>query len=237
MSDILQIDMPAKSRIKEYEAGGYYHIYNRGVARNVVFADAQDFAVWMSYLRVYLLPKNVDELQSVLSSDTSSWKEKNSARKLLRLNNFSDTIKLHAYCFLSNHFHMLIYQKEQESMDQFMNSLGTRYAMYFNKKYKRVGPLFQGVYKAVRVTHEEQLLYLTKYIHRNPDPDSQMKTYRSYVHSSYQHYIGARHDVWVDSATILHNARMINSMYQDFVEDRQGDEQMHMSLQKIVVDL
>ena len=42
---------------------------------------------------------------------------------------------------------------------------------YFNIKHKRVGPLFQGVYKAVRVTSEEQLLYLTKYIHRNPDPD------------------------------------------------------------------
>lgn len=43
--------------------------------------------------------------------------------------------------------------------------------MFFNKKYKRVGSLYQAVYKAVLVESDQQLLYLTSYIHRNPLPE------------------------------------------------------------------
>lgn len=121
---------------------------------------------------------------------------------------------------------MLVFQKEPENIDQFMNSLGTRYAMYFNKKYKRVGPLFQGVYKAVRVTSEEQLLYLTKYIHLNPDPERKKEIIQSYAYSSYPVYIGVDRRPWLDSTTILSDARLNSEKYKDFVEDHRNDEQM-----------
>lgn len=92
--------MPSRNRIKEYEAGAYYHLYNRGVAKRPVFIDDQDFAVWLSYLRTYLLPKNKAELETILSLSTSTPKEKADALKFLRMNNFFDTITLHAYCFM-----------------------------------------------------------------------------------------------------------------------------------------
>lgn len=231
--------MPAKNRVKEYEPGAYYHIYNRGVAKQKVYVDEQDFGVFLSYCKTYLLPKDVTALQDVLSSDASS-KEKDRALKLLRMNNFADTIKLHAYCLMPNHFHMLLYQKEADSMDRFMNSLGTRFAMYFNKKYKRVGPIFQGVYKAVRITSEEQLMYLTKYIHRNPDPD-QGKTFQSYPYSSYAAYCGLVKIPWVLRDFIVdivsQNAKHKQKKYQEFVEERRDYEEMAVILKDSVVDL
>lgn len=69
---------------------------------------------------------------------------------------------------MPNHFHLLVWQKDPEGINYFMRSLTVKYAMYFNRKYKRIGPLFQGVYKAVAIENEPQLVYLSKYIHRNP---------------------------------------------------------------------
>lgn len=158
--------MPCKNSRKQYADKGYYHIYNRGVEKRTIFQDVQDYLVFLSYLKDYLLPKNEEELREKLADPKISYKEKDKIIKILRLNNFADEINLLAYCLMPNHFHFLINQNSGTSMDKFMNSLATRYSMYFNHKYKRVGPLYQGVYKAVIVTTDEQLIHLTRYIHK-----------------------------------------------------------------------
>lgn len=160
--------MPAKHTIKEFVENGYYHLYNRGVEKQKIFKDDQDHNVFLSYLKTYLEPKDEMSLRTVIANPNASWREKDKASKLLRLNNFSDMLELLAYCLMPNHFHLLVHQKEDNTIDRFLNSLGTRYTMYVNKKYKRVGPLFQSVYKAVLVSSDEQLMHLTRYIHRNP---------------------------------------------------------------------
>ncbi len=143
--------MPAKNSVKEFRANAYYHIYNRGVEKRAIFLDDQDYGVFKSYLKVYLLPKDEVTLQQTLNSSFSNPSEKADAIRLVKLNNFADSIRLLAYCLMPNHFHLLIKQSEESSIDIFMNSLTTRYSMYFNKRYKRVGHLFQGTYKAVLV--------------------------------------------------------------------------------------
>jgi len=152
--------MPARNRIKQYLEDGYYHIYNRGVEKRKIFLDQQDYGVFLGYLKEYLLPKNEKQLSERLAIEDLSPHERNKIQKLLYLNNFHGEIKLLAYCLMPNHFHLFIKQKSADSIDKFMNSLGTRYTMYFNKKYVRVGSLYQGVYKAVGVTSDPQFMYL-----------------------------------------------------------------------------
>ncbi|MDO8451536.1 MAG: hypothetical protein Q7S76_01570, partial [bacterium] len=121
------------------------------------------------------------------------------------------------------------------------NSLFTRYSMYFNKKYKRVGPLFQGVYKAVLVNNNEQLLYLTRYIHRNIiaakrkiDLASQGEALRSWSYSSYPEYIGKRKTNWVKPQEILSFFSTSGfSSYQAFVEESAHDEMQSLSLRQL----
>lgn len=158
--------MPNKNSIKIYSDNCYYHIYNRGVEKRTIFLDTQDYVVFLSYLKDYLLPKPEKELREKLSDPNTSYKEKDKILKLLRLNNFAEEITLLAFCLMPNHFHFLVKQKSPQSIDKFMNSLATRYSMYFNRKYKRVGSLYQDVYKAVSVTTNEQLLELSRYIHK-----------------------------------------------------------------------
>jgi len=152
--------MPARNSRKEYLENGYYHIYNRGVEKRIIFLDQQDYSVFLSYLKEYLLPKDEKGLRNRLFDPSISPRERDKIIKKLNLNNFSNEITLLAYCLMPNHFHFFIKQKSAGSMDKFMNSLGTRYTMYFNKKYKRVGSLYQGVYKAVLVDSDVQFLYL-----------------------------------------------------------------------------
>src|SRR3989344_7029915 len=110
--------MPARNSLKQYLENGYYHLYNRGVEKRLVFLDHQDYSVFLSYLKDYLLPKNVKELSSKLASPNISYNEKDKIIKLLRMNNFSAEITLLAYCLMPNHFHFLIKQKNAESIDK-----------------------------------------------------------------------------------------------------------------------
>ena len=158
--------MPGGNAQKQYVEDNYYHIYNRGVEKRSIFQDSQDYGVFLSYLKEYLLPKDEHGLRDLLSNPNITYKERDKILKLLRLNNFAGEITLIAFCLMPNHFHFLVHQKSANSIDQFINSFGTRYTMYFNKKYKRVGKLYQGTYKAVIVTTDQQLLELTRYIHK-----------------------------------------------------------------------
>lgn len=231
--------MPTKNSIKVYVENGYYHLYNRGVEKRKIFLDEQDYAVFLYYLKDYLLPKNEQELTRQLSDPNTSYKERDKILKLLRLNNFADEIVLMCYCLMPNHFHLLLRQKSAISIDKFMNSICVRYTMYFNKKYKRVGPLYQDVYKAVLVETDEQLLYLTSYIHRNPKPKSasQGDVLRGYSSqpSSLPEYLGQRQTDWVHPEEILAHFSKTNPKlsYQSFVEQSDDISPIH----NLIIDL
>ena len=68
--------MPARNSIKTYYENGYYHIYNRGVEKRKIFMDQQDYSVFLSYLKDYLLPKDEDGLTEKLSDPGISSVEK-----------------------------------------------------------------------------------------------------------------------------------------------------------------
>ena len=93
--------------------------------------------------------------------------------------------------------------------------------MYFNKKYERVGSLFQGVFKAVDIDNENYFLWVSRYIHRNPE------NFRSYQYSSYDDYLGKRQTSWLDTKIILDIFSSSESKkvknYQSFVESETED--------------
>jgi len=234
--------MPGRNTIKTYIENTYYHLYNRGVEKQKIFRDDQDHAVFLSYLKTYLEPKDEISLQQIISDTERSWREKDQAIKLLRLNNFSDTITLLSYCLMSNHFHFLVKQTESNAIDHFMNSLCTRFTMYFNKKYKRVGPLFQSVYKAVMIRNNEQLFHITRYIHKNPIAHMRAdriehRLLASFSYSSYQEYLGLRKTTWVKCESVLTQFLEKGLLsYQSFVEDVDQEENMQRMIQSISLD-
>jgi putative transposase len=234
--------MPARNVVKSYVSDSFYHLYNRGANKQEIFRDQQDYQVLIKYLSQYLLPKDENYLLSVISNPRSNYKDREKAQKLLHLNNFSQTIQLHAYTLMPNHFHMLVYQTENDAIDRFMNSLWTRYSMYFNKKYKYVGRIFQSLYKGVIITNDSQNIHLSRYIHLNSiahhryrNPASKGSALRGYIFSSYLEYLGLRKTLWIHTEEILGHFNSSLS-YQDFVESYENDEETALSIAPIIIE-
>ncbi len=218
--------MPAKNIVKDYSAEGYYHVYNRGVNKRRIFIDDQDYKTFLSYLKIYLCPQNIDELKTILADPNATPKQKDEALKGLGLNNFNNKVDLNAYNLMPNHFHFLLQQKEERHMQSFLQSLMTRYSMYFNRRHHRVGGLFEGTYKAVLVLSDEQLLYVTRYIHRNSLGVIGLKgSLSEMLHSqpsSYPNYLNEIHREWVKPDKVLANfSKSGFNSYKSFVE---GDD-------------
>ncbi len=223
--------MPPKHSIKRYQKEGYYHLFNRGVEKRKIFQDQEDYHVFLAYLKAYLEPKNVVQLQQQLANPETNWQEKGKIVQALGLKNFAEEIQLLAYCLMPNHFHLLVKQKAAKSIEFFMKSLATRYALYFNKKNKRVGPLFQGIYKAVLINTDEQLLHLSRYIHLNPAKHLSSRINLEDCYSSYKDYLGKRKTTWVKPQQILTFFSKTNPKfsYQTFVEASKTGESEFLS--------
>ena len=136
--------------------------------------------------------------------------------------NFHDSIELHAYCLMPNHFHLLLKQHETYAIKTFMQSILTRYSMYFNLKYKRTGHLFTGIYKANLIQDDPYLLHVSRYIHRNP---MTIGTPIKQGYSSYQIYLLRQDTPWLQTNTILDYFESSNrpisiqsNSYEHFVE-------------------
>ncbi len=212
--------MPAKNSLKDYGPETYYHVYNRGVAKQTIFLDDQDYKVFLSYFKIYISKPEKNE-------------EVFPSRKL---KNYFELIKLLSYCLMPNHFHLFVWQKEIDSITNFMRSLATKYSMYFNKKYNRVGPVFQGKFKAVMVESEAQFVFLSKYIHRNPLSNTSGSDLEVYRYSSYPNYLGQINQSWLDTSEILSyfsKSGLANS-YRSFVEEL--DERDLPIIKEVMID-
>lgn len=170
----------------------YYHIYNRGNGKQVIFKDKEDYErfVGLMYSCNQIESFKVDNLQK----DEGLFNVK---RKNLLVN-------IGAYCLMPNHFHILITQIEDDGISKFIKKLLTSYVMYFNKKYQRTGSLFEGRFKAEHVDNDRYLKYLYSYIHLNPvkliqkdwkdngiqNKNEAIKFLNQYKYSSYSDYLG-----------------------------------------------
>jgi REP element-mobilizing transposase RayT len=74
---------------------------------------------------------------------------------------------IHSFCLMNNHYHLLL-QIQEKNLSMIMRQINSRYSIYFNNRYKRVGPLWQGRFKSFFVYDENYLTSLIKYIEYNP---------------------------------------------------------------------
>lgn len=174
-----------------FSVGEFYHIYNRGTDKRVIFMDSEDYERFVS-------------LMFVCNSDRHIVFRDIPTGLPYVFERGSTLVDIGAYCLMPNHFHFLIREKIEGGTTKFMSKLLTSYSMYFNKKYKRTGGLFEGCFKAKHANSDNYLKYLFAYIHLNPvkliDPkwkeygikDRKMaKEYLAgYSYSSYMEYLG-----------------------------------------------
>lgn len=181
--------MPSRNIIKEYVPESYYHIYSRGVNKQIVFGDDSDYAFFISLFKRYL-------------SGSPEIRKKHGPYPY-----YGENVKLLAFCLMPNHIHLLVYQITQNSITELMRSILTSYSRYFNTKYHRVGPVFQSRYKASRINQDNYLDHISRYIHLNP------KSWEVYPYSSIKYYKKEAEAEWIDTSIILN---LFNGSIDDY---------------------
>ncbi len=145
--------------------GHYYHIFNRGVDKRVIFKNDSDF--WRFYISMYLFNdvhfmsnggKSCAEIFDGVETD-GLLREQGIHRDPL--------VKIVSFCLLRNHFHLFVQQLEEHGITKFLHRLSMGYAHYFNKKYERKGRLFESEFQAVLIKHDAHFLHMPRYIHLN----------------------------------------------------------------------
>ncbi len=174
-----------------FSVNEYYHLYNRGVEKRNIFLKEKDWARFhkLIYLANGTNPVRFREIENMIFSN---------------IDRGDPLVAIGAYVLMPNHFHILVKEITENGLSRFMEKLNTGYSMYFNKKYERVGPLFQGRFKGEHVDSDEYLKYLYAYIHLNPikliepnwkevgikDKKRALKYVSQYYYSSYEDYCG-----------------------------------------------
>ena len=143
-----------------FSEGEYYHIYNRGNSKQIIFHDNKDHE---RFLALLFKANNNDDINI-----SRCFSRGNGLVDVLKNKKEKPLVEMGIYCLMPNHFHLLICEKKKGNISIFMQKLLTAYSMYYNKKYKRTGTLFEGKFKAKHVDNDNYLKYLFSYIHLNP---------------------------------------------------------------------
>jgi len=188
--------------------GEIYHLYNRGVNRQLVFLSDHDR---FRFLILLYLCNNEAEVH------ISNYNQGHDHIKLgdyFSIERGKPLVEIIAYCLMPNHFHLLIREIKEGGTSKFMLKVLTGYGMYFNKKNKRTGPVFEGCFKARHVIEDSYLEYLLAYIHLNPvkikdenswsgkkiaKPAEAKEFLDSYRFSSYPAFLGQN---WVENSIL-----------------------------------
>ena len=185
-------------RKDNFVTGEYYHIYNRGIDKRVIFKLKKDYERFMMLL--YLANSHDSfRLDNILNN------QHRTSSEVLVFDRGKLLVSIGAWCLMTNHFHLLLRQEVDGGITKFMRKLGVGYSMFFNIKYQRTGALFGGLFKSKLIGVDDNYMrHLFGYIHINPleieflnwedqinNSSVNMKKFlESYRYSSYLDYLG-----------------------------------------------
>lgn len=120
--------------------------------------------------------------------------DKYNLKEILKTAVKEDAIKIVSYCFMDNHIHLVI-KSDIMDLSMAIKKINTKYAMVFNKKYGRVGHVFQDRYKSQIIIDDTQILRVIRYVHNNPLKAKITKSLDSYKWSSYNEYKSEKYNL------------------------------------------
>lgn len=197
--------MPARKTF--LTENSYYHVYNKGVDSRTIFTDSQDYLAFGETLVYYL--KHLKEKPQLVLGRTG----------LKNTGMFVGRVSLTGYVLLPNQFHLLLWQQDKNGIKDFMSRLNTTYAIYFNNRHNRTGPLFQGRFKSKHIDTFDYLLQTSKYIHSLPATLPDVKDSLQYPYSSFKRFVDLQNGNYQPDKTldeITHPESLLEHFYHSF---------------------
>ncbi|MCM8804025.1 MAG: transposase [Candidatus Omnitrophica bacterium] len=206
-------------RREEFVVGYFYHIYNRGVEKRGIFLENRDYERFLEYLYLFNDIKSKEYKEYKLGGRGSESRER--------------LVDVLCFQLMPNHFHLILSPCKEDGMIKFMRKIMTGYAMYFNKKYKRTGVLFESRYKSKLIETNAYFSHLTRYIHINclelifpdwnekgiKDWDRAIEFLKNYKWSSFLFYIEKKnlYNILSEELILKHLQIEIGEKYIEFL--------------------
>jgi len=208
----------------------FYHVLSRGVDKRKIFLDEKDYFRGVHDLFEFNDTERVNNLTYFLrynSKDAGRPYIERGGRKRKLL------VKIHSFCFMPNHYHMLLSPLTKNGIPLFMKKFNGGYAKYFNERYNRTGALFEGKYKRIIIKNEAHFIHIPYYIHLNPldlitpewrekklhDFNKAIKFLESYRWSSHMDYLGVKNFPSVTQREFLFDIFGSNKQYGQKIEE------------------
>ncbi len=194
----------------------YYHVFNRGIARQPTFFSKRDYDRFLLTLSYYRFADVQVKLSRFLQLSLGD--RENLLADLKKRN--KKHIDILCYALMPNHFHLLLRQSSDAGVSTFLSKVTNSYTRYVNTKQERVGDLFQGVFKAVHIETDEQLVHVSRYIHINPFVSYIIKKEQllTYPWISLHEYMGNTSGM-LDTSIVLSHFKTAKA-YEQFVFDQ-----------------
>lgn len=206
-----------------------YHVFNRGIDKRKTFIDDREFARALMCMNYYLHKNPTQKLSTYLKNENQHPSQKTDSETL---------VDLIAYCFMDNHFHLLIRQKEEGGTSKFLSNFQNSYTRYFNTKHDRSGPLFSTQFKAVHIENDNQLIHISRYIHLNPYTSGLVHNFSdliSYPWSSLNKYLDPKSPDILKKNIILSNFRSL-AEYKRFILNQAHYQKTLKKIEDLILD-
>ena len=138
-----------------FASGEFYHVFNRGVDKRIIFSDNSDMD---RFFRSLIEFNTVEPIGSLYENSRRDCGGPTATEAKL--------VQVVAYCLNPNHYHLILEQLVDGGISEFMKRIGG-YTWYFNNKHGRNGALFQGKFKATHIDSNEYLLHVSAYVNLN----------------------------------------------------------------------
>lgn len=194
--------MPRVARKKSNS--GIYHIIMRGINRQTIFEDDEDFK---KYIQTLLRYKEICEYE------------------------------IYAYCLMDNHVHLLL-KEGTEPLDTVMRKICGSYVFWYNKKYERVGHLFQDRYKSEPVENDRYFLTVLRYILHNPRKAGIVTQIHEYKWTNYLEYITEIAYTDIDFVLNIFNTdrKVAKKRFIDYINEYYDDKCLDIHEKKRLTD-
>ena len=199
-------------RIISFTPDCYYHIYNRGNNRQTIFFETDNYLYFLRGIKKYLLP----------------------------------VVDMIAYCLMPTHYHLMVRVKDlgQQTSEVFktsevsaaMQKLSISYTKAINKRFERVGSLFQGAFQGKPITNSRHLLHLCRYIHANPVKDELVADPADWPYSNYLEWIGEWDGKLLDRDFVqdqFHDLKEYRGFVLDYLRSRDLPEVIQVYLNSL----
>ena len=214
--------------------GETYHVFNRGVNHQPIFIDKRDYprALEISSFYRFAKPRLRFSFYNRLPTEEklNFWKELEEENQKI--------VTLFCFCFMPNHFHLLLRQEKENGISKFLANFQNSYTKYINTRHERSGHLFQGQFKAVRIENDSQFLHTSRYIHLNPYTSYIVRTVdqlEKYPWSSLPQYTSSNQNGICDIKDLLSNFST-SKQYLQFILDQKDYQRRLKDIEHLLLE-